>query len=348
MKDFLKILKYVVPYKLYLILNIVLNFLSTIFGNIAIVLTIPVLQIIFKQNNDATNIAVSSNFLSRITSEFSLYLSSNYTMSKSILIIGLVLVVMTIFKTTLLYLSNYFMAPVRNGVIRDFRNKIYDKTLRLSLSYYSEEKKGDIMARMTNDVQDIEWSVLGSLEMLFRDPIKIIISIIFLLFISIKLTIFVFVLLPVSGLIIGYIGKSLKKESKKGQDKMGELLSLIEETLSGLRIIKAFNAENKTNEKFNTENNLYTIIMNKITRKRYLASPVSELLSTIVMVIILWYGGSLVLSNNAGLNAAEFLTYLVVFSQIIAPVKSFSSAIYNIKKGLASLDRINNILYKTY
>jgi subfamily B ATP-binding cassette protein MsbA len=236
------------------------------------------------------------------------------------------------------------MVPLRNGVVQDIRNQIYRKILELPLGFFSEERKGDIIARMTGDVQEIDNSIMSSLEMLLKDPLIIIISLSFMIYMSPSLTLFVFLLLPVVGYLIGKVGKSLKKPSMRGQNKMGELLSTIEESLSGLRIIKAFNAENKIKEHFSKQNTEYYHIMNSLMWRRYLAHPMSEFLGTAVIVIILWYGGNLVLRNDGSLNPAEFITYLAFFYTIINPAKSFTTAIYSIQKGLASMERIDKVM----
>jgi len=236
------------------------------------------------------------------------------------------------------------MASIRNNVIQDIRNKLYNKILKLPLLYFSNERKGDILSRMSNDVQEVEWSIMSSLEMIFRDPLTILIYFFTLLFMSTELTVFVLVLLPVSALVIGKTGKSLRKNSKQGQRRMGTLLSVVEETLSGLRIIKGFNAEGKMNQRFVSMNNFYTRLMIKIFRRRYLASPMSEFLGTIVLVIMMYYGGSLVLSHKSDLNSQEFIAYLIIFSQLINPAKQFSQAYYNLQKGIASLDRIETVV----
>ncbi|NPA68459.1 MAG: ABC transporter ATP-binding protein, partial [Chlorobi bacterium] len=233
---------------------------------------------------------------------------------------------------------------VRNGVIKDMRNKIYKKILELPFAYFSEERKGDIMSKMTNDLKEIEWTVMTSVEMLIRNPLTIIVYLITLIIMSPQLTLFVLILIPLSGLVIGTVGRSLKRTSRKAQDQMGTLLSKIEETLSGLRIIKAFTAEDFVFKKFFEYNENYTRTMNRVYRKNYLASPMSEFLGVVMVTGIMYYGGSLVLSNESTLSPEAFIGYIAVFSQIITPAKAFSTAIYNVQKGAASIDRINIIL----
>jgi subfamily B ATP-binding cassette protein MsbA len=238
----------------------------------------------------------------------------------------------------------YYLAILRNGVVKDLRNNLYKKVLILPLSYFSGQKKGDIMARMTNDVQEIEWSIVTSLEMVFRDPLSILAYLITLIIISPQLTLFVIILMPLTTFLISRIGKSLKRSSDKVQNKMGVILSEIEETISGLRIIKAFNAIRYSEEKFKNINNHYTKLMVRVYRKRDLANPLSEFLSVFVLAAIMLYGGNLVLGAKANIPPDMFIYYVVIFSQLIVPLKSITYAYYNLKKGAASVDRINEIL----
>ena len=254
------------------------------------------------------------------------------------------LVTMTFFKVMSTFGGGAALVPIRTGVLRDIRNQIYDKLISLPIGYYSQERKGDIMSRMSNDVSEVENSVIASLEMLFKNPIMIIIYIAVLFYMSWRLTLFVLLLLPISGLLIGRIGRSLKKRSTKGQELNGDLLSQIEETLGGLRIIKAFNAENKLIERFQALNNNIRTTFNKIQTRYLLAHPVSEFLGTMVIAILLWYGGRLILMGNSTISAPEFIYYLVIFYSIIQPFKDLSKAGYSIKKGTASLERIDEIL----
>jgi subfamily B ATP-binding cassette protein MsbA len=254
------------------------------------------------------------------------------------------MIVMVILKVGFTYMASFVMVPLRNGVVCDIRNQIYHKILSLPLGFFSEERKGDIIARTTGDVQEVDNSIFNSIEMMFKDPMIIIISLCAMIYMSWSLTLFVFLMLPVVGYLIGKVGKSLKKPSMRGQNKMGELLSTIEESLSGLRIIKAFNAEHKMKSVFARQNTEYYHIMNKLMWRRYLAHPMSELLGTMVIVVVLWYGGRLVLSNTSELTPQGFITYLTFFYSIINPAKSFSTALYSVQKGLASMQRIDMIL----
>lgn len=262
---------------------------------------------------------------------------------KALLIISLFVIINIFLKNVTRYLAMYFLAPIRNGVVKDLRNEVFGKSLQLPLSYYSDERKGDIISRMTIDVKEIEWSVMSSLEMLFRDPIQIIIFLVTMVFISAKLTLLVLLLLPIAGLIIGRISKSLRKTSTKEKELSGVLLSLMEETLSGLRIIKAFNAEKYTSKKFVDVNDEYTNYMNKVYRRTDLSSPVSEFLGVVVLVVVLYIGGSMVLSNEGAMLGSAFISYLAIFAQLIPPAKSLTTAYYNVQKGAASADRIAKI-----
>jgi len=262
----------------------------------------------------------------------------------TLVFICMLVVIMFFLKNLCRYLALYFIAPIRNNVVRDIRNEIYAKIIELPLSYYSEERKGDIMSRMTSDVHEIEWSIMKSLEAVFRDPISIIIFMVTLVIMSPQLTLFVFILLPIAGVLIASLGKSLKRTSVKSKDTLGELISTIEETISGLRIIKAFNADKPSRARFASINQEYTKLMIRIYRKTDLSSPMSEFLGTCVMVVVMYFGGKLVLDDHPTLNASVFITYIAIFSQVIPPARSFTDAYYNIQKGIASAERIAKIL----
>jgi subfamily B ATP-binding cassette protein MsbA len=348
MKDFLKIIKFIIPYKFYAGLNILFNILSTIFSLFSFALAIPFLGILFKTQALVTNkIPLDLGNVSSIQHNFNYWLSQIIVERgeiNALVIIGIIVIIATFFKTLTMYLANHFMVPIRNGAVKDIRNLLFDKVISLPISYFSEEKKGNIISRMTNDVQEIEWGIMSSLEMIFRDPIKILMYLATMIILSWQMTIFVFILLPFVGLIIGQVGRSLRKTSMAGQQQMGSLMSQIDEMISGLRIVKAFNAESHISGRFQKTNNDYTGLMNKINRKRFLASPLSELLATIAIVAIMWYGGTMVLDGGSPLSSQALIGYLIIFSQIIAPAKTLSSSWYNIKKAMASVDRINDIL----
>ncbi len=347
MKNLFQILKYIRNYVGYATLNVVFNVLSVIFNLFSLTMIIPFLQLLF----DKTKLVYEAPELSWSTDAIVGYF--NYYISRiiiekgqvdALLFISLLVVVLFFLKNLSRYLAMFFLAPLRNGVVQDIRNDIYRRILILPLAYFSEQRKGDIMSRMTNDVSNIEWSIMQSLEMLFREPLTVIVFMVTLIIISPTLTLFVVVLLPVTGFLIAQIGKSLKRTSAKSQKKLGEILSTVEETISGLRIIKGFNAIDMADNKFREQNRILTKIMTRLFRKRDLASPLSEFLSTLVLVVILWFGGKLVLNGSSSLDATVFIFYVVVFSQLIVPAKSFTEAYYNVQKGVASADRIREII----
>jgi len=360
MKDFFKILRrFIPPYKKQLILSFIFNILSAIMNVMSFGLIIPILDILFKideetytfvpwTNPAAENIIQQAEFfISAAKNNFYYYTNyfvDEYGGTSTLLILAIALVIMTFIKTGVTYLSSFFLVPIRTGVVRDIRNQVNDKILSLPLSFFSEERKGDIIGRMTGDVNEVENSIMSSLDMLFKNPILIMVYFTTMLVISWQLTIFVIILLPVSGYIMGRVGKTLKRKSTEAQSKWGELIAQIEETLSGLRIIKAFNAEKKISERFYNEGNELRRMSNRIARRQQLAHPMSEFLGTATIAVVLWFGGSLILSNEAGITASSFMFYLVMFYSIINPAKEFSKSAYAIQKGLASMERIDKIL----
>ncbi|TVQ14910.1 MAG: ABC transporter ATP-binding protein [Bacteroidetes bacterium] len=347
MENYNKILAYIKPYWSKVSLNVFFNFLSVVFNVFSVTMIIPVLGILFETQPVVTESMPFAFSAEVLKNNFYYYISQmmiTLGSSNALIVVGLFAIVMSFFKNSFKYLAMYHLAWLRNTVVKDIRNDLYDKSLELPLSYHSSEKKGDLISRMTSDVQQIEHSVISSLEMIFREPITILVLLGTLLLISPSLTLVVFILLPVSGFIIGRIGKTLRATALKGQNKLGLILSVLEETLSGIRVIKAFNAEKKMQERFFSLNSFYTLIMTKMYRKQYLASPISEFLGTAVVVIIVWYGGSLVLSAESSLSPQSFIAYLILFAQIINPAKSFSTAYYNVLKGMASADRIEDIM----
>ncbi len=355
MKEFFKLLKvYIPPYKNYLYANFVFNFLSAIFGVFSLISMIPVLKILFgleakvygyyklsdyTSSFGAFTEAVKHNVYAYITQ-----IGDKSGNDTALILIGFFLVLMVFLKVGLSYLGSYSIVTLRTSVIRDIRDKIYKKTVSLPIGFFTEEKKGDIMSRITGDVMEVEVSIMSSLDMFFKNPPIIIVSLITMFVMSWQLTAFVLILFPVTSTIIGRIGRSLKKSSMKGQIKMGELLSTIEETLSGLRIIKGFNAEEKVFERFQNENEDYRRIMSRLLKRRYLAHPLSEFLGTLIIIIVLWYGGHLILNKTSVLEPEQFIVYLAVFYSVINPIKAFSQEYYSIQKGLASMERINRIL----
>lgn len=280
-----------------------------------------------------------NNFYWYLTQAFELYDGSTVLM-----LLGLFMVGATILRTSTMYFSSYYMIPLRTGVVRDIRNQINDKILALPIAFFSEERKGDIIARVSGDVNEVESSVMSSLDMLFKNPILIIIYLAGMFFMSWQLTIFVLITLPVAGLIMGRIGKRLKQSSTLGQQQWGGLMSQIEETLGGLRIIKAFNAEKKVSKRFHESNETFRNTTKRIFRRQQLAHPMSEFLGTITITVVLWYGGTLILGGNGTLNGAGFIAYLAIFYLLINPFKDLSKAAYSVQKGMASMERIDKIL----
>jgi subfamily B ATP-binding cassette protein MsbA len=341
------LLRLAYPYKWYAVLNILFNILGALFSLCSLASLIPVLNILFKQSAPVSNLVPWSLDTKAVFNNISYYISQEISDKGEIhtlLVICLGIVILFFFKNFFRYLALFYAAVLRNGVVKDLRNALYHKILILPLSYYSEQRKGDIISRVTNDVQEVEWSILSSLEMLFRDPITILIFLVAMFNISPQLTLFVLVVLPVAGYLIGLIGRSLRRTSLKGQKKMGDLLSIIEETISGLRIIKGFNAIDYSYRNFDKNNNVFMRLMIRLFRKRDLASPVSEFLGIAVTALILWYGGKLILSSDATLTATKFILYIGIFSQVIPPAKAITTAFYNIEKGSASVGRINQVL----
>ncbi len=349
MREFLKLMKrFVPPYRGKIVLNIVYNILGAVFGAFSFAMLIPALKILFQTEEIVTQKVELSFTLDSITQNVNYYISQfivNHSPQQALILIGAILVTATLLKVGFTYLASFVLIALRNGIVFDIRSLIYKKIIGLPLGYFSEERKGDIMARITSDVQEVENSIANSLDMIIKNPILIAVFLGVMIYMSWSLTLFVFIMLPVTGFIIGRIGRSLKRVSSKGQNKLGEILSIIEEDLSGLRIIKSFNAEEKAINRFQKENNNYRFIMNKLMWRRHLAHPASEFLGTIVIVIVLWYGGTIILGGGeSSLSAAEFIGYLVFFYGIINPAKAFSTALYSIEKGLASMQRIDHVL----
>ena len=347
MHYFLRIIKYLKPYTPFALLNIVANILSVLFSLVSLTMVIPFLGILFETQEKVYNPSALNLNATSIKENVYAIISSvidDKGKVEALLFICILVIVTFFFRNLFRYLALFFLTPIRNGIVHDLRMDLHKKLLSLPLPYFTEKRKGDLTARLTSDLVEIEWSIMSSLEMLFKDPLNIMIYLAALIFISPQLTLFVIVLFPLTGIIIGVIGRSLKKSSDRGQNKMGELLSIIDENISGLRIIKAFNAENHINKNFEKESGEYKSIMTKLLRKKDLSSPMSEFLSTIVMVIVMWFGGQLVLKADGGLTAQEFIGYILIFSQIIPPAKSLTTSYYYIQKGSASAQRIYEIL----
>jgi ATP-binding cassette subfamily B protein/subfamily B ATP-binding cassette protein MsbA len=358
MKDFIRILgRFIPPYKKYLALNVFFNVLSAVLNLFSFALIIPILNILFK-TDEAVYIYVdwawepaSWDFWKEapgvLKNNFFAFVSNLIEArggSVTLIVLGVFLIVMTFLKAASMYFAFFTMIPIRTGVVRDIRNLINRKITQLPLAFFSEERKGDILARVSGDVNEIETSVMSSLDMLFKNPILILVYLLAMILISWQLTIFVLALLPLAGYVMGQVGKSLKRKSLAGQEQWGYLMSQIEETLSGLRIIKAFNAENKIQARFEKSNDTFRRTTNRIYRRQQMSQPMSEFLGTATIAIVLWYGGSLILKENSPINASTFIYYLVIFYSLINPAKDLSKAAYAIRKGLASMIRIDKIL----
>ncbi|KAF0131338.1 MAG: ATP-binding cassette subfamily B bacterial MsbA [Bacteroidetes bacterium] len=347
MKKFYRVLSFAKPYWGFALLNVLFNLLTVIFSLFSFALLVPFLNLLFG-TEELVTVRPDFSF-----SSDALFGTLNYEISRiiiesghidALLFICGILITAFFLRNVARFMASFFMANVRVGAVKDIRNAIYYKILILPLSFYNKNKKGDILARITNDVQEVEYSIMNYLEMLVRDPITVIAFLIFMLSMSPQLTLFVLVILPITGYIIGLIGRSLRKTSKIGQARMAEMLSHIEESISGLRIIKAFNAINYSDRKFKEQNGLLSSLMIGIYRKRDLSSPMSEFLSSVVIIIVLWFGGRMVLSDTSPISAADFITYIIIFSQIIPPAKTFAQGYYHIQKGIASAERIFEIL----
>lgn len=358
MKEFLRIIgRFVPPYKKYMVLNIVFNILSAILNLFSFALIIPILNILFKIGDttytyrewtfDASSWESWKALPEVLKDNFFWYVTDMIQTqggSMTLIMLGLFLVVMTFLKVATMYMAFFTMIPIRTGVVRDIRNQINRKITRLPLSFFSEERKGDIIARISGDVNEIEASIMSSLDMLFKNPILIFIYLTGMIIISWQLTIFVLILLPLAGYVMGLVGKKLKRKSLEGQQQWGYLMSQIEETLGGLRIIKAFNAEQKIQDRFERSNDLFRQTTTRIYRRQQMAHPMSEFLGTATIAIVLWYGGTLILGNNSPIDASTFIYYLVIFYSIINPAKDLSKSVYAIQKGLASMERVDKIL----
>lgn len=350
MKGFMKLLvRFVPPYKKQLALNIVFNVLAALLTLFSFALIIPILEMLFGINTTTYDFMPwdGGKMDKVVVNNFYYYVQGiigRYGQSVALAAIAAAMVVMTALKTASIYLSAYFMIPIRTGVVRDLRNSMYRKITSLPIGFFSNERKGDVMARMSGDVTEVENSIMSSLNMLFKNPIMIIACLVMMIVVSWQLTVFVLLLLPVVGWIMGAVGKRLKRVSLEGQNQWGVLLSNIEETIGGLRIIKAFNAEQKVRRRFSEQNELYRDINNRINRRHELAHPMSEFLGTLAICVVLWFGGTLILSGNSTITAPKFIYYMVIFYSIINPAKELSKAAYSIQRGRASLERIDKIL----
>ncbi len=346
-KNFRRILHYIKPYWFSVMMNIVFNILSIIFSLFSFSMIVPFLNLLFNPENLTTvkpEFALDTDALLGMLDYYVSYIIIAKGQAAALVFICILLVVAFFLRNITTYFALYFMVGARAGTLRDIRNDLYHKIMILPLSFYSKHKKGDIMARITTDVVEIEVSIISYLDVFIKSPLTIIAYLAYMLGVSWRLTLFVLILLPIGGLIIGKIGKSLKKDSLEGQNRFAGMLATIEESIGGLRIIKAFNAIGYSCEKFGEQNEKYTNVLKYVNRKRDLSSPMSEFLSSIIISIVLWFGSTLILSGNSAITAANFIAYIVVFSQIISPAKSFTQGFYSLQKGMASADRIFEVL----
>ncbi|WP_406683109.1 ABC transporter ATP-binding protein/permease [Seonamhaeicola sp. MEBiC1930] len=360
MNQFFKILQYAKPYKRFAIGHIISNVFFALFGTLSFVALMPMLDVIFEKNIDPCTKEVIQSTpqkpiytgfmeIGKYGEEFLAYQMDAFTggdKSKALIFVIILIVVTFLLKNISGYLANYFMVFLRNGVIRDIRNTVYKKTLELPLAYFSEKRKGDIIARVTGDVNDLQYSMLPVLELIVREPLTILFTLIAMLIISTKLTLFVFIFIPIMGFVISKIGKSLKRKSDRVQKEQGLFLSTLEETLSGLRIIKGFNVEKIFNEKFQFSTDRFYNFSNKLLIRQSLASPTSEFLGICMISVILWYGGNLILNSDSDtlLDGSKFLVYIGLAYNILTPAKAISRGLVNIKKGGAAAERIQEIL----
>ena len=350
MKKFFKVLaRFVPPYKKYVILNVVFNVLEAFLTLFSFALIIPILEMLFGLNTATYDFMAWSSASPQtvIVNNFYYYVQlviDSYGASAALAGIATALVIMTFFKVAAAYLSAFFMVSIRTGVTRDLRNQIYDKIVSLPIGFFSSERKGDVMARISGDVTEVETSIMASLDMMFKNPIMIVVCLTMMIVTSWQLTAFVLVLLPVAGLAMGQTGKRLKRKSMEAQNQWGVLLSNIEETIGGLRVVKAFNAEKKVRQRFERENDEWRNINNRMNWRQVLAHPMSELLGTATIAVVLWFGGTLILSGDSTITAPKYIYYMVIFYSIINPAKDLSKASYAVQRGMASMDRIDRIL----
>jgi len=347
MKSIKILLQYLRPYKWLAVQNMGYNILSAFFALFTFTLIVPFLQILFSRIGEAPHpgsFSFTMKYFSDLADWFFSSQIARHGEMRTLLVVVILFAFASFLKNLLVFLANNCMASLRAGTVRDVRKRVYSKILRLPLSYFSEARKGDLMTRVSNDVQEIEISVMSSLSMMFRDPFTIIIFVTYLAVTSPQLTLFALFMLPVSGWVIARISRSLKSASFKGQQALGRLLSVLEETLTGLRIIKGFNAEEKMTGQFARANDKYTNTFRRVVRRAYLAHPVSEFLSTLVLLTVIYYGGMLALKGTGNMSPDKLIAFVVVFSQIIQPAKAISTAWFSIQKGMASIDRINQVM----
>ncbi len=353
MNNLKRILKYVLPYKGYALLNILFNILTAIFNVFSIVMVVPILEILFygkEQTEIPKDADLRTRFFDWLGTKIDLLANTGSDPTegkmKALVVICLIIIFTFFLKNLCRYLAMFFIAKVRASVIKDIRRSLYIKTIELPVFYFNEQRKGDLISKITNDVQEVEWSILSSLEAMFKEPVMILTILGLLITFDPSLTVMIFLVLPPTAILVSLIGKSLKRTAVKAQNKLGEIISITEETISGLKIVKIFSAESFMENKFDKENTEYQNLLIKTYRKRDLASPLSEFLSIIALSLIIWFGGSNVIEQEAlGVPAGKFfIGYIMLFALIMAPLKAFTTSFYNLKKGAAAEERINDLL----
>lgn len=349
MKKFKELFGLAANYKLNLVANLVFNILASVLSLFTFLAVVPFLRILFSDGNTELELPEQQGMFDGdywyqyFSYQLDLYIAENGAMS-ALIYMCLSIVLLAFLKNLVHYAALYSIASIRTGVARDLRSMIYNKLLRLPLSYYSNERKGDVLSRMSNDLMEVEFSVIGAVEVIFKSPVMLLLSLVTLFVINTQLTLFALIFLPLSGFLISRIAKSLKNAAGRGKTRLGELISTVEETLSGMRIVKAFNAEEQFSDRFEGINNSYFRLMRKLYKREYLSSPMSEFISLLVISVLLFVGGSMILSADTAMGGDLFIGYLVVFSQIIPPAKAITDAFFKINKGGASMERINEIL----
>ncbi|MEO0403508.1 MAG: ABC transporter ATP-binding protein, partial [Bacteroidota bacterium] len=336
-------------YRLDLFMNLMFNILASVLSLFTFLAVVPFLRILFNRSAEKIEepnpdeLSTGQYLYQKMSFDLDAFIQDHGAVT-TLFWMCLVIVALALLKNLFNYIALNSIASIRTGIARDLRTKIYQKVLDLPLSYYSNEKKGDVISRATNDLYEVEFSAIGAVEVLFKSPVMLIISLVTLFIMNTKMTLFALIFLPVSGFLISRVAKSLKNAARRGKDRLGQLISVLEETLSGLRIIKGFNAESEFDQKFDEHNQGYFRLMRKLYKREYLSSPMSEFISFVVIAILLYVGGSMVLNEENKMGGEVFIGYLVVFSQIIPPARSLTDAFFRIKKGGASMDRINEIL----